>query len=222
MTPLAESGNGDANYYLGLIHDPEFNFRTFSKERTAINKKMLMTASPTYYEENEKKVIHFYESAIKLGNKYASFQLGRYFDSASFKRQKTKKHKKLFRDSRNGLKALAENGDWLAKYMLGVIYSDKGNFKIYTDEALKAMNEAAKKGDRMAQFYLGKSMGDWYCRSDTCRNKILSFAWLSTSAFNGSYHAKWFLSGLIEVMSEEELEQAKTLAIDYINKYGRK
>ncbi len=207
--PLATNGNGFANYYLGLIHDPEFNNPPFSKKLAPFNPK------------NDTATVQYYKKAAEQGVVYATFYLGQYYQTLLLRRQKWKHGERLWHKIKEELKSYSANGDWLAKYMLANIYHDTHKAKVYANHALEALEIEAKKGNSQAQFYFGKSLSEWLCRTDKCKDYEKAYAWFAISAIQGSAHAYWHLESLEKTMNEHELAAAKKLMEVYFNDYRK-
>lgn len=203
--PLSEKGNSTAYYYLGLIHDPVFNRPAFSKKSIKFNR------------EEERKAKRYYEKAAELGNVYANFRLGNYYKSMHSLRQQYKRGERLLRKAHKELKFLAEKGGWLSKYMIAIIIGTNHAGK----EALVAIEKEAVKGDRKAQFYLGKSLSQGLCGIPKCYDYPTAFAWFVVSGSQESYHAQYYLRDLVKLMTEEELLLGKKLATEFIDKYQK-
>jgi len=211
LEPLANSDNGYANYYLGLIYDPVFNKPPFTGMREFIK----------YQKSNEKKTIRLYKKAAKLGIVYANFRLGAYYQSMVFRRQKYRYGRRIWLKAEKDLKPYGAKGDWLAKYMLARIYQDKSRIMKFGREAIEALEKQAKKGDRQAQLYLGKALSKWSCQTTKCNPFIKAFAWFAVSASNESYHAKIHLRNLAKLLDEDDLLEAKELASRYLLLYNK-
>lgn len=197
--------NADAYYYLGLIHDPEFNRIPFSDDFIL------------YDKPNEKLTQSYYRKAADLGNIYANFQLGKYYQTLYLRRQNWKRGDKFYRKAKGQLEEPANNDDWLANYMMAIVVEN--NKKPYGERALVLLEEEAKKGDRWAQFYMGRSVSQWMCRKDKCRDYANAYAWFVTAATQGSYHAKFYLFHLMQIMQDHEIKQGEKLAKEYVSKY---
>jgi TPR repeat protein len=189
---LIQDDNAEAYYYLGLIHDPEFNKVPFSKEH-----------SP-YDKANDRLTRKYYKKAANLGYLYANFRLGAYYHSMLLRRQDWKLGDRYFRKAKKELEDPASQGDWMAMYMLAVIY--ESNKRPYGENALKMLEDSASKGNSKAQLYLGKSLSQFLCRTDKCRDYSKAYAWFVISASSGSYHAKYHLFQLMKIMSEKEVQ----------------
>ncbi len=199
---LIKHNNADAYYYLGLIHDPEFNRIPFSKEHTP------------YHKANDRLTRKYYKKAAKLGHLYANFRLGAYYHSMLLRRQDWKLGDRYFRKAKKELEEPAANGDWMAMYMLAVIY--ESNKRPYGEDALKMLEDSAKKGSVEAQLYLGKSLSQFLCRTEKCRDYSLAYAWFVIAASNGSYHAKYHLFQLMKIMSKSEVLRGDTLVNEIV------
>ncbi len=128
----------------------------------------------------------------------------------------------MWRKIREELKLYSAEGDWLAKYMLANIYHDTHKARIYANHAIEALEKEAKSGNPQAQFYLGKSLSQWLCRTKKCKDYKKAYAWFGVSAIQGSAHSFWHLKSLEKIMNEKEIEESKKLMDKYYNDYRKR
>lgn len=212
LEPLAKNDSGLANYYIGLMYDPEFNKQPYHyslKNRVPI----------TLPNNKSPDTVKHYKRAAELGVPYAYFRLMKYYESVFHIKMNRKFAKVNERRSRRTLEPLAAEGDWRALYMLALSQKSRSKTKFMAKTVLPALEKQAQQGDRMAQFYLAKSLYLDLCELTTCGDISKAFAWFYLSGAQGSYHAKHHLKRLMLQMNENELEQGKKLASEYLQKY---
>jgi len=111
-----------------------------------------------------------------------------------------------------------EQGSVEAEFEIGAMYGKGQGVPIDYEKALKWYRSAAEQGYAPAQYKLGAS----YVKGEgVSTDYVTAYAWMSIAA-KQDYHAADSYTELVAgVLSPEKLDEAKTLAEELFEKYGR-
>ena len=114
------------------------------------------------------------------------------------------------------LKRLAEQGDSVAQYVLGVRYAEGRGVEQNDAEAVKWYRKAAEQGYPVAQ----GSLGIMYANGEGVpQNDVEAYAWFSIVAAQGDTSAAEARDTAAQRMTYEARERAQRLAQQYWEKY---
>lgn len=116
------------------------------------------------------------------------------------------------------LRKAMELGSMRAKNSLALFYGKGlGNIPLDVNEAMKILESSACQGYVVAQENLGEIYREG--GGGLPKNYQQSYAWYAVASENGSQKAKEMQNRVIKKLTDEELKQAKLLAVKYIKKY---
>ena len=104
---------------------------------------------------------------------------------------------------------LAEQGDAVAQYCLGIMYDEgQGVLQDYK-QALKWYRLSAEQGDSYSQYKLGMS---YYKRAVVPQDYVSAHMWLNLSATNGRKYAVGDRDKVEKKMTPQQIEKAQEMA----------
>jgi TPR repeat protein len=111
-----------------------------------------------------------------------------------------------------------EQGSVEAEFEIGAMYAEGRGVPVNFEKALKWYRSAAEQGYAPAQYKLGAS----YVKGEgVSTDYVTAYAWMSIAA-KQDYHAADSYTELVAgVLSPEKLDEAKILADELFEKYGR-
>lgn len=124
----------------------------------------------------------------------------------------------VWADSAANLRALAEQGDAEAQFVLGTMYRDGQGVEKNLEETLKWWEMAAELGHVDAQFALGNIYSGGF---GVARDYVLSYMWFDiTAARTASVWlepiARSNRDALVQRMTAAELSKAKQMAAEWL------
>lgn len=217
-TPLAEHGDANAQYNLGLMYakgegvakDYAAAAKWYSKaaDQGNINAQYnlgLMYSNGEGVPKNESEAMKWYLKAANQGDASAANNLGTIYDEG----------KGAFKDYAEALKwyrKAAEEGIATAQFNLAVMYDiGQGVTKDYA-EALKWYRKAADQGNAGALTNLGIL---YYNGQGVTRDLVQAYAWFSRGANAGDRLAGELLKSTAEKLKPPQLAKAQKLAGDW-------
>ena len=106
-------------------------------------------------------------------------------------------------------KKVAEQGDRLAQYNLGMIYSlGEGVLQDYA-EAVRWFKLAAKQGDSDAQYELANS---YYSGEGVLQDYVKAHMWMNISAASGDKYARKERNAFNKKMTSQQIAKAQEMA----------
>ena len=112
-------------------------------------------------------------------------------------------------------KALAEKGDAVAQYNVGMLYAEGQGVEQDIKKAFVWFSKAADQGYAKAQYYLGVM----YANGQGVEgNFVNGYAWLNIAASNGEQDAKNSLPQLVKLMTPEQIAKAQELSKEMVKK----
>lgn len=217
---LANAGDPDACYLLGLLHDPAFH----------------RLPSGKYYQSSYfdvAKAVTLYRRAIDGGDGRAMHHLAELYLMLEDERwvryrpddigSLTSAALSLRRRSTPLLRALADQGNGVAAYMLAEARRDEPFFFVAMENARIKLEFSAWQDDPASQLYLGRTFllsRGMVTHTGYTLDPPEAFAWFTVSAKKGNMHARVYQVEAAEMMPvrdhgrAEELSRAllKTLA----------
>lgn len=213
LDELASSGNSDASYLLGMLHDPGFHRLPSGKYYQT-----------SYFDVD--KAVALYQKAIDAGDGRAMHRLAELYLLLTNEHWATRTPNDvgnltntalaLRRRSTPLLRAMADDGDAIAAYMLAEARRDESFFFIAMDNARNMLELAAWQNNPASQLYLGKTF--------LFRRGVVpltgytldppeAFAWFTVSAKKGNMHARVYQMEAAEMIPVREHGRAEELAI---------
>ena len=117
-------------------------------------------------------------------------------------------------------RSLAEQGDSIAQFNLGIMYKNgQGVSRDYT-EALKWYDKAAKQGDARAQYVLGRMYDNG---QGVTQSYVQAHMWYSLAAAKGSYAAAAAKNRdyVAANMTPDDVSKAQRMACEWLAKHGK-
>jgi TPR repeat protein len=109
----------------------------------------------------------------------------------------------------------AEQGDAVAQYNLGIMHSFGLGVVPNFGLAVKWYVLAAEQGDTLAQYNLGRL---YYLGQGVTENIVYAHMWANQSSIHGLSMGEELTELLIELMSPAQIEEARRLEIECVNK----
>jgi len=116
-------------------------------------------------------------------------------------------------NSHRKLRPLAEQGDALAQYNLGVMCANGRGVPQDDAEALKWYRLAANQGNAMAQYNLGIM---YMKATSVAQDFVQAFVWFSLAAGQGDGDASKALAYVTEIMSPEQETEAESQVREWV------
>ena len=164
-----EKGNGDAAYYIGLMHVETDNENRYARAKKCYKEaeengsalgiygRAWLTRRGMGCEANPEKAVKLYEEALEKGCDRAGAQLGWMYEYGVGVKQNAKKAKKYYTTA---MKSEDKTTVLLATTFLGQFYEyDHDAIKQDDEQALKYLKRAAKEGYSYALYLLGAFYG---------------------------------------------------------------
>jgi TPR repeat protein len=211
LDELASSGNSDACYLLGMLHDPGFHRLPSGK-----------FYQTSYFDVD--KAVALYQKAIDAGDGRAMHRLAELYLLLTNEHWATRRPDgignltntalALRHRSTPLLRALADEGDAIAAYMLAEARRDDSFFFIAMDNARNMLELAAWRDNPVSQLYLGRTFlfpRGMVVRSGYTLDPPEAFAWFTVSAKKGNMHARVYQMEAAEMMPIREYGRAEEL-----------
>ena len=209
---LANAGDPDACYLLGLLHDPAFHHLPSGK----------------YYQSSYfdvAKAVSLYRRAVDAGDGRAMHHLAELYIMLVDERwarykpsdigNLTSAALSLRRRSTPLLRVLAEQGNGVAAYMLAEARRNEPFFFAAMDNARIKLELSAWQDDPASQLYLGRTFllqRGMVTRTGYTMDPPEAFAWFTVSAKRGNMHARVYQVEAAEMMPVRDHGRAEELA----------
>ena len=108
---------------------------------------------------------------------------------------------------------LAEGGDKIAQYDLGVMYRDGDGVPQDYKEAVKWYTKAAEQGLAKAQLFLGNR---YYLGQGVPKDLVQAYAWYNVASANGHEKAKEYRDKI--ELTPQQLAEAQSLSTEIYNR----
>lgn len=171
-----------------------------------------------YDAKNFKKAIEIWETLAEQGDVASQLNLAKLYSTGfQAKEDITKKDKtvafKLEKDKTAAFelyKQASEQGSQEAQLQLGLIYlSGQGDVKSNPEKARELFLKSAKQGYANAQYYYGVT---YFRGRGVLTDYVQAHAWMHVAFVNGYEPAKGYKESIAEVLSEEQLEESKSIS----------
>ncbi|MCH8929501.1 MAG: sel1 repeat family protein [Proteobacteria bacterium] len=209
---LANAGDPDACYLLGLLHDPAFHHLPSGK----------------YYQSSYfdvAKAVSLYRRAVDAGDGRAMHHLAELYIMLVDERwarykpsdigNLTSAALSLRRRSTPLLRVLAEQGNGVAAYMLAEARRNEPFFFAAMNNARIKLELSAWQDDPASQLYLGRTFllqRGMVTRTGYTMDPPEAFAWFTVSAKRGNMHARVYQVEAAEMMPVRDHGRAEELA----------
>jgi len=186
-----------------LIYGKERRFKKEKKENEKKNKEPKQHKEKNDFEETLKRAERGYANS--------QFNLGIMYDQGKGVLQDDKEAFKWYR-------LAAEQGVAQAQFNLGLRYEKGEGVPNDDKEALRWCRLAAERGDASAQYNLGLRYGTG---EGVPQNYVLAHMWFNISGFQGMEAANKNRDVSEKRMSSEQIERAKEMARNWIQKKSK-
>ncbi len=215
--PLAEQGNAEAQYKLGVAYDNGEGVRQNDKEavlwyRRAADQgfaKAQNSLGLAYFKgrgvpQNYAEAVKWYRKAVEQGNALAQNSLGvAYYYGRGVPQN--------YEEAVKWVRKAVEQGDDLAQFNLGVAYYNGQGVSHNYEEAVKWFRKAMVKGNAKAQNSLGASFEN---AQGVPQNNVFAYMLFSIAATGGDKEAVQNRDLLQKKMTPAEITKGKELAAE--------
>jgi len=123
-----------------------------------------------------------------------------------------------FGEARRKFQWLAERGNPEAQLGLGTIYEEGKEVPRKYEEAMVWYSMAARQGSAQAQVRLARM---YFFGRHVPQDNFLAYVWLYLAAAQGNETGRRNRDKVAELMSHEQLEEARKLALEWMGKYNK-
>lgn len=203
ILPLAEKGNRDAQFRLGILYT---NWKSTERNYKLAERWLLKAAkaghtgaqnSLGYFyhigrtgSSDYAKAIKWFSKAAWSGNPHAQFNLAVMYQRGHGVPKDHSKAAKWFREAFKGFNVKAKEGDSDAKRFLGLMLAGGHGTKRNETKAIGWFRKAAKQGDNRAQYSLGIMYRDG---KGIPQDKAEAIKWFRKAAEQNNISAQYML-----------------------------
>jgi len=211
----SEGGDSEATMHLGVIYskvgpkkNPERAYACFRKAaETGNSEAQFRTGSCLLYgngvQENPREAFNWFLKSSASKNSKAQFALGECYQYGNGTEQDQEKSFYWYRMA-------ADQGDCEALFNIGVRY----DYGIGTIEdrvkAFECYKQASERGHVESQYHLGFAYANG---RGVVKNNIMAYVWLDVAAQEGFRTASEYLARVAELMSPDDIAEAKKLVL---------
>ena len=204
FTPLSNSGDGLAAWYLGLMHDP--NFHSIVPGR--------------YYQTewlNIDAAVRHYRRAIDLEEPYAWYSLAALYANDWLHHGRTNATTLAITLRKQALPYLERRvaaGDGVAAFMLADLRRHDVGARTRADRAYRLLLEEAMEGRPLSQFYMARAFETHLLyvhegRGRETRDRIMAFAWYTVATAHGEQHAPKYQFTVAQQLRNRQFDEAE-------------